>query len=692
VATTAGAPLRYPPARRSEQVDLYHGTEIADPYRWLEDVDAPETRAWVEAESALTETVLAAIPERDAIRLRLTEIWDYERFGVPGRVGERYVFLKNSGLQNQSVVYIADRLDGPARVLLDPNTFSADGTVALGGLAFSDDGRLAAYATTASGSDWLTWRVRDVETGADLPDELQWSKFSTASWLPDGSGFYYCRYAAPGEATQFKDENYFHQVYFHRIGTAQTDDALVYERPDHKDWNFGPEVSEDGRWLVLHVSQGADPNNRVFVQELRDGGAPVIEMLPDADAAYGFIGNDDDRFYFRTTKDAPRGRVVALTLGDPTLVEIVPQTPDALESVTLFGDRLVLGYLRDAHAVVCRRDLHGAAPVDVALPGLGSVGGLGGKRRERETFFSFTSYTVPASIYRLDVESGATSPVFAPTVRFNPERFISEQVFFASRDGTRIPMFVTRLRDRQRDPATPTILYGYGGFGISMTPAFSPAVLAWLELGGLFAVANIRGGGEYGEAWHLAGTKLEKQNVFDDFIAAAEYLIANGYTSTPKLAISGGSNGGLLVGACMAQRPELFGAAIPTVGVLDMLRFQKFTIGWAWTSDYGSSDDDDEFRTLLGYSPLHNLRPGTAYPATLIVTADHDDRVYPAHSFKFAAALQAAQGGPAPILIRIETKAGHGAGKPTNKVIDEAADRYAFLVSVLDVSAGRAAS
>jgi len=454
VATTAGAPLRYPPARRSEQVDLYHGTEIADPYRWLEDVDAPETRAWIEAESALTESVLAAIPERDAIRLRLTEIWDYERFGVPGRVGERYVVLKNSGLQNQSVVYIADRLDGPARVLLDPNTFSADGTVALGGLAFSDDGRLAAYATTASGSDWLTWRVRDVETGADLPDELRWSKFSTASWLPDGSGFYYCRYAAPGEATQFKDENYFHQVYFHRIGTAQTDDALVYERPDHKDWNFGPEVSEDGRWLVLHVSQGADPNNRVFVQELRDGGAPVIEMLPDADAAYGFIGNDDDRFYFRTTKDAPRGRVVALTLGDPTLVEIVPQTPDALESVTLFGDRLVLGYLRDAHAVVCRRDLHGAAPVDVALPGLGSVGGLGGKRRERETFFSFTSYTVPASIYRLDVESGATSPVFAPTVRFNPERFISEQVFFASRDGTRIPMFVTRLRSaaRPRDP------------------------------------------------------------------------------------------------------------------------------------------------------------------------------------------------------------------------------------------------
>ncbi len=675
--------MHYPPARRSEQVDDYHGTSIGDPYRWLEDVDSPETRAWIEAESALTERVLSAMPEREAIRLRLTEIWDYERFGVPGRVGERYVYLKNSGLQNQSVVYIADRLDAPARVLLDPNTFSADGTVALGGLAFSDDGRFAAYALTSSGSDWLTWRVRDVETGTDLDDELQWSKFSTASWLPDGTGFYYCRYNAPDEATQFKGENYNHQVYFHRVGTAQAEDVRIYERPDHKDWNFGPDVSEDGRWLVIHVAEGTDPNNRLFVQDLHAPGSPVVEMLPDADAAYSYIGNDGDRFYLRTTKDAPRGRVVARTLTDPTLVEIVPETPDALESVSLFGDTLVLAYLRDAHAVVFRRGLHGGAPVDVALPGLGSVGGLGGKRRERETFFSFTSYTVPASIYRLSVDDGATTRIFAPTVRFDPERFTSEQVFFASKDGTRIPMFVTGRRDLARDATAPTILYGYGGFGVSMTPAFSPAILAWLELGGRFAVANIRGGGEYGEAWHLAGTKAQKQNVFDDFIGAAEYLIAQGYTTSPQLAISGGSNGGLLVGACLVQRPELFGAAVPTVGVLDMLRFQKFTIGWAWTADYGSSDDPDEFRTLLGYSPLHNIRPGTAYPATLIVTADHDDRVYPAHSFKFAAALQAAQGGPAPILIRIESKAGHGAGKPTNKMIDEAADRYAFLRSVL---------
>jgi prolyl oligopeptidase len=688
VTTTAGAPLRYPPARRSEHVDVYHGVAIADPYRWLEDVDAPETRTWIDAEIELTERFLAGIPERDAIRLRLTEIWDYERFGIPGRVGERYVYLKNSGLQNQSVVYVADTVDGPARVLIDPNGFSADGTVALSGLAFSDDGRLAAYATSASGSDWLTWRVRDVETGTDLDDELQWSKFSTASWLPDASGFYYCRYAAPDDATQFKDENYFHQVYFHRLGTAQAHDVLVYERRDHKDWNFGPEVSEDGRWLVIHVAQGTDPNNRVFVRALGDERAPVVEVLPDADAAYGFIGNDGDRFYFRTTKDAPRGRIVARTLADPTLVEIVPQTADALESVTLFGDRLVLSYLRDARSIVCRTDLKGAPAEDVALPGLGTVSGLGGKRRERETFFSFTSYTTPASVYRLDVETGATARVFAPTVRFDPERFDTEQVFFASKDGTRIPMFVTGKRGAARDGSNPTILYGYGGFGVSMTPAFSPAMLAWLELGGLFAVANIRGGGEYGEEWHLAGTKAQKQNVFDDFIAAAEYLIAQRYTSTPKLAITGGSNGGLLVGACLVQRPDLFGAAVPTVGVLDMLRFQKFTIGWAWTADYGSSDEAGEFDTLRAYSPLHNITPGTAYPPTLIVTADHDDRVFPAHSFKFAAALQALHGGAAPILIRIESKAGHGAGKPTNKVIAEAADRYAFLVRTLAVHQG----
>jgi prolyl oligopeptidase len=682
--TTSGA-LPYPPARTGDQVDEYHGQRVADPYRWLEDVDSPETRAWIDAENLLTESYLSAVPSRESIRRRITELWDYERFGVPARAGKRYVYSKNSGLQNQNVIYVADALDGPARVLIDPNGLSADGTVALSALAFSDDGRWAAYATASSGSDWLSWHVRDVESGADLPDELRWSKFSTASWLPDGSGFYYCRYAAPPADAQFKEENYNQQVWFHRLGTAQESDLLAYERPDHKEWGFGPQVSEDGRWLVLHVSEGTDPNNRVFVRDQHAPDAPTIELLPEAIAAFDFVGNDGERFYFRTTKDAERGRVVALELHDRTPVEVVPESDDALEAVALFGDVLVLEYLHDAHALVRRAALDGRPLGEVALPGLGSASGFGGRRRERETFFSYTDYTTPSSIYRLDVASGATSLVFTPAVGFDRAGFVSEQVFYTSKDGTRIPMIVTARRGAPRDGSMPTILYGYGGFNISLTPSFSPATLVWMELGGALAVPNLRGGGEYGERWHQAGTRERKQNVFDDFIAAAEFLIERGYTSRERLAISGGSNGGLLVGACMTQRPDLFGAALPAVGVMDMLRFQRFTIGWAWTNDYGSSDDPAGFRWLYAYSPLHRIQSGTAYPATLVTTADHDDRVFPAHSFKFAAALQAAQGGPAPVLIRIETKAGHGAGKPTSKLIDEAADRYAFLVRVLNM-------
>lgn len=676
----------YPPARRSDHVDDYHGVLVPDPYRWLEETDAPETRAWIEAESALTEAFLAAVPERAAIRERLTALWDYERFGTPARIGSRYVFAKNSGLQNQSVIYVADALDASARVLLDPNLLSEDGTVALAAMSFSDDGRLMAYAVSHSGSDWMTWHVRDVETGTDLGDEVRWSKFSSASWRLDASGFYYSRYAAADAATQYKSENRNHRVFFHRLGTPQTDDALVYERPDHPDWSLNAHVTEDGRRLVVNAYEGTDPNNRVFVADLDRPDTLPEPLFADGDAVYDYLGNDGATFYFRTTRDAPRGRVVAVELGASDLREVVPQSEDALESASLFGDVLVLEYLHDAHAVVRRRTLAGEVLDEVPLPGLGSAGGFGGKRRNGETFFSYTSYTRPASIYRLDPATGATALVFAPNVPFDPERFASEQVFYTSRDGTRIPMIVTARKGMSRDGSVPTILYGYGGFNISITPAFSPATLAWLELGGAFAVANLRGGGEYGEAWHLAGTKERKQNVFDDFIAAAEYLIGAGYTRADRLAISGGSNGGLLVGACMVQRPELFAAAIPTVGVLDMLRFQKFTIGWAWTADYGSSDDPDAFRYLRAYSPLHNLAPGTAYPATLVVTADHDDRVFPGHSFKFAAALQAAQGGPAPVLVRIETKAGHGAGKPTNKVIGEAADRFAFLVRVLGMA------
>jgi prolyl oligopeptidase len=676
--------LVYPPAPPGDVVDDYHGRPVADPYRWLEDAGTPAVRAWIEAEAELTERYLSAVPARDALRSRITALWNYERFGVPRRAGSAYVYAKNSGLQNQSVVYVAPSLDGPPRVLLDPNTLSADGTVALGGLSFSDDGAYAAYSTSASGSDWMTWRIRDVANSADLPDVLEWSKFSSASWLTDGSGFLYSRYAEPDASMQFKTENYDQQLYFHALGTTQAEDVLIYERPDHPDWNFGASVTEDGRWLVISASQGTDPNNRLFLRDLSDPQGAIVDLLAEGDASYDLIGSDRETFYLRTTNAAPRGRVVSLRAHTTELVEIVAEG-DPLESAALFGSQLILSYLHDARTVVRRFTIGGEPLGDVPLPGVGTAAGFGGKQTDTETFYAYTSYTTPTSIYRFDLASGTSSLVFAPQVPFDPSAFESEHVFYHGKDGTRIPLIVSRKKGTPRDGATPTILYGYGGFNISLTPAFSPATLAWLELGGAFAVANLRGGGEYGEAWHLAGTKERKQNVFDDFIAAAEYLIAERYTTTPKLAIYGGSNGGLLVGACMTQRPGLFGAAIPAVGVLDMLRFQKFTIGWAWTADYGSSDDADAFAYLHAYSPLHNLHAGTAYPPTLIVTADHDDRVFPAHSFKFAAALQAAQAGAAPVLIRIETKAGHGAGKPTSKVIDEAADRFAFLVKVLDV-------
>jgi prolyl oligopeptidase len=676
--------MPYPPAKRSGQIDDYHGTMIADPYRWLEDLDSPDTETWIAQENALTEEFVGSVPQRDAIRARLTELWDYERYSAPSRHGANYVYSKNTGLQNQAVLYVTPTVGKPGRVLLDPNTLSADGTIALTGLSFSDDGALMAYAVSASGSDWMTWRVRDVVAGTDRTDLVEWSKFSGASWLKDGSGFYYTRYAQPGGAAQFKDANYNHQVFFHRLGNPQAQDALVYERSDHPDWNFWTHVSEDGRWLIIAVTHGTDPKKRIFVQDLGAASA-VVELLPKGDASYGFIGNDDTRFYFMTTLDAPNGRVISVELDDRTPVECIPQTADALEDVSIFGDHFIASYLRDAHSEVHVCTLDGTMIGSIALPGLGTAGGFSGKRDADETFYSFTSYTIPTTIYRYDLASGKSSVVFTPNVKFDPSDYTSDQIFYTSKDGTRVPMFISYKKGIERNGQTQTILYGYGGFDVSLTPAFSPAMLVWMEMGGVYAIANLRGGGEYGEEWHLAGTLDRKQNVFDDFIFAAKYLVDNKWTSVPKLAISGGSNGGLLVGAVMTQRPDLFGAALPAVGVMDMLRFQKFTIGWAWKSDYGSSDDAHEFKTILKYSPLHNLKPGVAYPPTLITTADHDDRVYPAHSFKFAAQLQADQAGDAPVLIRIESKAGHGAGKPTTKLIEEAADKYAFLVRVLGI-------
>ncbi len=682
----SAAPFAYPQARRSEQADDYHGTVVADPYRWLEDPDSPETRAWVEAENALTFGFLEQIPARAAIQKRLTRLWDFERYGTPSLQGGRYFYGRNDGLQNQGVLYVAETLDAAPRVLLDPNTLSADGTVALAGSAVSEDGNYLAYGLSAAGSDWTEWHVRDVETGEDRTDHLRWVKFSGASWARDGSGFYYSRYDAPRAGEELQQANYFQKLYFHALGTDQSADTLVYERPDEKEWGFGGYVSEDGQYLIISIRQGTERKNRVYFKPLATPDAPVVPLLDGFDASYSFLGNDGGVFWFRTDSDAPRGRVVAIDTANPDPAqwrEVIPEADETLEGVSLVGQRFIAAYLQDAATLVKVFALDGALQRTVDLPGLGTAGGFGGKRAQ--TFYSFTSYTSPAAIYRYDIPTAQSTVFRRPTVDFAQDDFETTRVFYISKDGTRIPLFLTHKKGLTLDGQNPTYLYGYGGFDVSLTPSFSPAVAAWLEMGGVFAVANLRGGGEYGQAWHDAGRRDKKQNVFDDFLSAAEWLIDSKYTSPPNLAIGGGSNGGLLVGACLTQRPDLFGACLPAVGVLDMLRFQQFTIGWAWTSDYGSSDNAEDFAYLLAYSPLHNLAPGTAYPATLVTTGDHDDRVVPAHSFKFAAALQAAQGGQAPALIRIETRAGHGAGKPTAKVIEEAADRWAFLVKTLGV-------
>ena len=617
---------------------------------------------------------------------RLTQLWNYERFSIPGQKGGRYFITRNDGLQNQSVLYALDSLHAEPRVLLDPNTLSADGTVAISQNVINDDGTLVAYGLAKAGSDWEDWKVRDVRTGRDLPDGVHWVKFSAASWTKDNQGFYYSRFDEPKPGAELTAANYYHKVYFHRLGTPQSDDALVYQRPDHKDWTFNAGVTDDGHYLIIEVSQGTDTRNRIYYRDLESTNSPVVELLDNFDANYSFIDNVGTTFYFRTDQQATRGRVIAIDVSHPEPAnwrEIIPQSADRLQDVSLVNDQLIANYLKDARSEVKIFSRDGQFIRTVDLPGLGSVAGFDGKRRDTETFYSFTSFNTPVTIYRYDLVAGRSEVFRQPKVAFNPADFETKQVFYQSKDGTRVPMFITAKKGLKLDGSNPTYLYGYGGFDISLTPSFSPSILCWMEMGGVFAEANLRGGGEYGESWHQAGMKLNKQNVFDDFIAAAEWLQANHYTRRDRLAIGGGSNGGLLVGACLTQRPDLYGAALPAVGVMDMLRFQKFTIGWAWTSDYGSSDNPDEFKALYAYSPLHHIKPGTRYPATLITTGDHDDRVVPAHSFKFAATLQAAQAGPAPVLIRIETRAGHGAGKPTSKIIAETADKWAFLVREL---------
>ncbi len=683
----AAETFTYPATRREDVVDTYHGTEIVDSYRWLEDADSPETAEWVAAQNKVTFGFLESIPQREAIVKRLTKLWDYEKFGTPHKEGNRYFYSRNDGLQNQSVIYWAESLEAEPTVLLDPNTLSEDGTVALNDYNISHDGKYMAYGLQSAGSDWAEWRVRDVETGKDLAETLKWVKFSDASWDHKSSGFYYGRYPQPKKGAGLTEANFNQKVYFHKVGTPQSADTMVFETVENPKWMSSAGVSEDGRYLIASVSKGTGPMNQVHVRDLKAKGRkaafkPIVNVF---EAEYAFLGNTGTTFYFRTDNQAPRGRIISLDIrkpGQESWKEIVPQSEATLRSANLVGGKLVTNYLRDAKSEVVIRDLAGKELAQVALPGIGTVKGFGGRSDQMETFYSFGGYTTPVTMYRYDFTSAESSVFKEPKVDFDQALFETKQVFYTSKDGTKVPMFLVHKKGITLDGNNPALLYGYGGFSISLTPRFSVHQIAWFEMGGVLAVPNLRGGGEYGEEWHIAGTKLQKQNVFDDFIAAAEWLIENKYTSTPKLAISGRSNGGLLVGAVMTQRPELFGAALPGVGVLDMLRFHKFTIGWAWVDDYGSSDDEAEFKALRAYSPYHNLRE-VAYPATLITTADHDDRVVPAHSFKFAAELQRVHTGTTPVMIRIETKSGHGAGKPTSKRIQDAADNYAFLVKEL---------
>ena len=671
--------LHYPETRKDGTVDEYFGQKVSDPYRWLEDDTSAETAAWVEAENSLTTSYLQKIPFRQKLLKRLREVSNYEKIGVPfKRYGHWYIY-KNNGLQNQSVLYTMDTLDGEQRTFLDPNTLSDDGTVALKGVYFSHDGRYAAYAISRSGSDWQEFYVIDIKTGQLLPDHIEWAKFSGATWL--GDGFYYSAYDAPKEGKEFSNVNETIKIYYHKLGTPQTADVLFFQNPVQPQRFYGIQVNKEETVMFLDES-GAGAGNNLFVRDLRQPGSQFIQMTNDMDYFYYPIV-DGDKIYIYTNWQAPRGRMMVTDLKHPGISEwkeFIPQGKDVIEDVTLINGRIILCYTEDAstHAYVYGMD--GKCQREIRLPGVGSAS-FSGEKDEPECFFSYTSFTVPGTIYRYDIDADRSEVFVAPKVNFRLSDYTSEQLFFESKDGTRVPMFITYKKGMKRNGKNPLLLYGYGGFNVSLPPGFSSSRIPFLEKGGIYAQVNLRGGSEYGEEWHVAGTKMQKQNVFDDFIAAAEYLIREKYTSTERLAIQGGSNGGLLVGACMTQRPDLYRVCIPQVGVMDMLRYHKFTIGWNWASDYGTSEDSPEmFQYLRGYSPLHNLKPGTSYPATLVTTADHDDRVVPAHSFKFAATLQACQAGDAPTLIRIDTKAGHGGGKPLAKVLEEQADIYGFIL------------
>jgi prolyl oligopeptidase len=661
---------------------------VSDPYRWLEEIDSEETEVWIEAQNELTRRYLRELPARRRIRARVEELWSYEQHGIPVSRGGRYFFSRHDGVRNQRVLYWQQSLEEEPRVLLDVNDLSQEGDVALRTWVPSESGRLIAYGLSSRGSDWQELRVREVDTGRDRADRLEWVKFSHATWTHDNKGFFYNRYDAPPEGREYRETNYHQKVYYHRLGTPQSEDRLIYERPDHKDWTFSANVTEDGRYLILTVGKGALRKNRILVKELTPDGGEIVELIGEFEAQFGFVGSEGRLLYFKTDLDSPLSRVLEIDLDRPepsSWREIIPEASEGLRKVTFVGNRFIGVYLKHAQSKVKIFDRQGTALRELELPGIGTALGFRGRRGDRQTFYRFTSYTAPPTIYRYDLEGNRSTVFRRPEVDFDPSEFRTDQVFYSSRDGTTVPMFVTRRKDLALDGRNPTYLHGYGGFGAAVTPRFSPMNIVWMEMGGVVAQPNLRGGGEYGTSWHERGKKLVKQNTFDDFIAAAEWLIENRFTNKRRLAIGGGSNGGLLVGAVMIQRPDLFAGALPLVGLFDMLRFHQFTIGWAWQAEYGSPDDASEFQVLLAYSPYHNTRAGMRYPATLIMTGDHDDRVYPAHSYKFAAALQHAQRGGAPILLRVERNTGHGAGKPMRKRIDAATDALAFMASALGV-------
>ncbi len=677
--------LKYPETKKVDVKDDYFGTVVSDPYRWLENDTSQAVKEWVKEENEVTFNYLDKIPYREKIKERIEKLWNYPKYGVPFKAGKHYFFSKNDGLQNQSVIYIQDNLDSQPEVFLDPNKLSSDGTVSLSGFAVSKDGKYCAYGTASGGSDWNEFHVMDVASKQKLSDDLKWIKFSGISWYKDG--FFYSRYPTPAKGEELVSKNEFHKLYYHKVGDDQSRDSLIYENLNEPKMTVGAQTTEDERFLVIYLSKGTS-NNALYVQKLGTADAPVMKVIDNFDNNYGVVDDIGNKLLVLTDKDAPMYRLVLIDPENPdekNWETILPEKKDVLQSVSIIGGKLIAEYMKDASSHIYMYDLNGKNEEEIKLPGIGTVGGLSGKRDDNTAFYSFTSFTFPTTIYKFDVKTGESAVFHKPEINFDFNDYVTKQIFYKSKDGTKVPMFIVYKKGIKLDGSNPALLYAYGGFNISINPSFSISRLILLENGGVLAIPNIRGGGEYGEAWHKAGMLNKKQNVFDDFIAAAEYLIKNKYTSPQKLAVNGGSNGGLLIGAVVNQRPDLFKVAVPQVGVMDMLRFQKFTIGWAWVGEYGSSDNKEQFKYLYKYSPLQNIKSGVNYPAILVTTADHDDRVVPAHSFKYIATMQAKYKGNNPVLIRIETRAGHGGGKPTSKVIEEQTDIWSFIFKNLGV-------